>query len=747
MGLFRAFRSRILYKIILPFLLLTLLVAIAGSTVAFLFIVGNAQERLNNQLAQVGRTASDSIVQQENTNLVFLRELTFAPANPEHNTPAVADAVEAGNIDGLAQALDPYFRISKERGARVDRLVIFDRTGRSLIDWDRSNNDPSNATRTSNPARDLQLLWFVPRILAGTSDGYGDKFSGLLDMGDGPRYLFTVAPIKKGEQIVGGAIIAVRVEELLRDLSARSQSAIMTVYQSDDGQAFASTVTPANGIAALNVRPALVEPVRKLQVTQEQSIFDIVPVNERNYQMAYVPLRVRNEVIGLMSVALAADYVVGPWADARLPLIGLTIMLMLAIIALGIFIARMITRPLEELVATAQAVTAGDLERRSQVRSRDEVGALSVSFNNMTAHLLDLYRTVRAEAGQRAAVFESITDGIAVCDRKGTILEINRAMRQFLNLEDDQPPPARFSDIELCPLSDTALAFDGARTPDLFQLGERVVRLSVAQVVVEDDAQLGSLYMLQDLTSEVAIDRAKTNFIGSISHELRTPLTVLGGNADLLIRGLVGPVNNEQRELLEGIRIHAVQMTALVNNVITIAGLESGTLTVELEELELNDVLDTALRPIRKLTNAKGLELTIDLPDQLPKILADEHQLKIVFQQLLDNAQRYTEAGSVTVRAYIEASTMRVDIIDTGTGIDPALQERLFTRFVRGVKDNSATERGIGLGLAIAKELIERQNGRLWLAETSQLGSTFSFVLPLANVAPHYDNLDLATAA
>src|SRR5206468_7414353 len=104
------------------------------------------------------------------------------------------------------------------------------------------------------------------------------------------------------------------------------------------------------------------------------------------------------------------DYVTGPWSDAGVPLTILTITLMLAIIGLGIFIARQITRPLEELVSTAQAVTNGDLERRSNVQGGDEVGMLSHSFNEMTGHLLDLYRAVRGEASQRAAIVESITD-------------------------------------------------------------------------------------------------------------------------------------------------------------------------------------------------------------------------------------------------------------------------------------------------------------------------------------------------
>src|SRR2546423_1456651 len=139
MRLVEELRSHLQYKIILPFLLLSLLVALAGSAVSFLIITGSAQERLNNQLVQVARAASDTLVNQESANLLFLREAAFAGPNVQTGAPAVADALAADNTTGLTQALDPYFRVSVQRpGVRVDRLIAFDSAGRSLLDWERA---------------------------------------------------------------------------------------------------------------------------------------------------------------------------------------------------------------------------------------------------------------------------------------------------------------------------------------------------------------------------------------------------------------------------------------------------------------------------------------------------------------------------------------------------------------------------------------------------------------------------------
>lgn len=740
-------RSHIQYKIIVPFLLLTLLVALAGSAVAFLLITGTAQDRLNNQLAEVARTASDNIVGLESANLQFLREMAFAGANPQTGAPAVAAALSDGDRTGLEQALEPYYRVSTQRqGIRADRMIVFDAHGRSLLDWEHSPNG-GDGQRVSRDPRNITQLWFVPRILQGSQDTLGDKFAGLLDLGDTTtNYFFTVAPVKQADRIVGGIIIATRLDTLLSDLRENSLAAIVTVYRADSGHAFASSQIPTAGLAKLDVRPELVSGIRDINVAEQQSVFNIERVNEREYQFAYAPLRIRGDVVGLISVALSTDYVTGPWSDAQLPLIVLTVVLMLAIIGLGTIVARQITQPLRELVATAQAVTAGDLDRRSQVHSQDEVGILSRSFNDMTEHLLDLYRVVQADAQQRAAIVESITDGIMVCDPHGEVIVVNRAMRTLLGLSEAQPAPRRFEQLMLRQLDESVMTFGDAHTADLFNLGDKVVRVNAAPVVDEDGTRIGDVYVLQDLTREVAIDRAKTNFISTISHELRTPLTVLGGSSDLLLRGLVGPLDEDQRALIEGMRKHTQNMTTLLNNMITLAGIESGSLQFEVEALSLRHVLDEVLWSQRPAIKLKGLDLVVHIPESLPYVLADMQQLRNVLQQLIDNARRYTSDGKITVTAEQQDMIVKVDVSDTGPGISDDLSAHLFTRFTRGAEGINSSERGIGLGLAISKLLIEQLGGTIWLDNTSEQGSTFSFTLPCVQEEMQSDK-EFATAA
>lgn len=733
MLLLNELRSKIQYKIILPFLALTLLVALAGSSLALLVITGSAQERLNNQLAQTARDASDLIVQIEQANLAYLREIAFAAPNPFTDAPAVADALAAADQPALERAIDPFFQVGRERGIRVDRLIVFDRSGRSLIDWERRPGG-TPLERDVAPSADLSGLWFVPRILTGSTDPLGDKFAGLIQIDGERHYLYTVAPVVQDDKVVGGVIVAFNLDLLLRELNARLQAAFISVHQAGDGAAFASTAAGGD-LAQLQASPELLARVAEMAEAElDQGVFDTLDVNLRSYQFAYAPLRVRGAMIAVFSVALSSDYVIGPWSDFRLPLVALSLTLMAAIIGIGVLVAGQITRSLRNLASTAEAVIGGDLERRSTVESRDEVGTLATSFNAMTSHLLELYGTVRTEASQRAAIFESIADGIVVSDTAGVILLVNPALRELIGIGPDDPIPPTVSDLRLQSLETTPLSFGDRGSPDLFRLRERIIRLTRSAIRSEGQEEMGFVYVLQDMTSEVAVDRAKTNFIATISHELRTPLTVIGGASDLLLSGVGDPPTENQRPLLESIRDYTRTTTSLINNIITIASLDAGTISFVLEPIRLAELLRDLEIGARRTAGARGLELLFDLPADLPPLLADPVQIPLVLRQLLDNACRYTERGTVRLSALAEADLVQIEISDTGPGIQPALQPQLFERFTRGAQGINSTERGIGLGLAIARELVERQGGRIWLAETSAAGTTFRMTFAQANV-------------
>lgn len=733
--LIKELNSQLRYQIIGPFLLLTILVGVAGSLVVFFLVAGSLQERFDNQLANTTRATNDALIAQEQANVDFLREVAFAQRNETTNAPGVAEALAANNVQGLQQALDPFFRVGISRsGVRLDRLIAFNTKGQTVSDFELPASGYSSDYIT-HASLDLSGAPFTQRVLSGTADSRGDKYANLIEFGDtSTLYFATIAPVRNGDQVVGGLIAAMRADSLLTSLSARSQAAGITLYDPSGrviASSFGSDITPMS-LELLNAFEANSDPFGK-------SLYSVQEISGREYQFAYVPLTIRSSTVGILAPALSRDYVMDTWADTRGPIIAITLLLIVLIFTVGIWIAQRISKPIEELARTAEAITSGDLTRRAYVPAENEIGRLARSFNEMTEHLVRLFGQVQAESSQRAAIVESITDGIIVCDDQGRIMLVNRATRRFLGLSDDDRLPTQLSDIPLNELVEGVPGFGTQRAQRLYTLGDYIVRASLEPVIGADGVRRGYVCVLQDMTDEVMVDRAKTNFIGTISHELRTPLTVIRGNADLLLRGLAGPMDDEQKVFVDSIRQHASNMTSLISNVIVIAGLDSGSLGTNLEPVEVLRPIEEAAWPLQAMIKAKGLNFRIEVPEEVPQVLADFDQVRMIMHQLIDNARRYTSEGGIVVRVKSMGDHAQVEVEDTGRGISPDMQEQVFLRFIRGdgVSEGiNSTERGIGLGLAICKQLVERQGGTIWVTSTPGQGSTFYFTLRYANATP-----------
>ncbi|MFN3374448.1 MAG: sensor histidine kinase, partial [Chloroflexus sp.] len=269
------------------------------------------------------------------------------------------------------------------------------------------------------------------------------------------------------------------------------------------------------------------------------------------------------------------------------------------------------------------------------------------------------------------------------------------------------------------------------RSERVIQVGNRFLTVSRAPVLLANDTLSGEVIVLHDITSAIQIDRAKTDFIATISHELRTPLTIIRGYVDLMLRQATPAFDATQREMLEQVKESTIQMSHLINNAIMVASLDAGKIETRLQAITLAPVVEAALRPLRAAFHARGVQVMLALPDDLPLVIADRELLQHVLGQLLDNARRYVPQGRVIVSAGVEAHDIWLAVSDTGPGIPEDVIGRLFTRFQR-VDGNNSTQRGGGLGLAIARQLIELQGGTIAVTSIPGQGSTFTIRLRCA---------------
>jgi putative nucleotidyltransferase with HDIG domain len=366
--------ARIRWKIVAPYVVLTLIVAFAGTYMATNLVSGSLEDRFDNQLAESARVTSDAVVRRERQHLEVLRTVAF--------TGGVPESLAASDGAALRALVEP---IAANSG--TEYVEVFDASGRRLLGL--SLDDASTLTYGAmTGSSDRASLALVQRVLQGRDDALGDKFAQLVQLGEGPA-LYTAGPIYSGDQIAGVVLIGSSLESLLPAIK-REALADVTFYGLDAG-VLASTFSQDDGDANLSPRNANMTPDSVAGLRESRSLYG------RGFDLLYGELRIREETVGAFSIALPSSFISSASSDTRWAMMAVFGAATAAVLGVGILIAQGVTAPLIKLVRTARAVTAGDLSVRSGFRSRDEVGTLASSFDIMTERLANTHlQTIRA---------------------------------------------------------------------------------------------------------------------------------------------------------------------------------------------------------------------------------------------------------------------------------------------------------------------------------------------------------------
>ena len=242
--------------------------------------------------------------------------------------------------------------------------------------------------------------------------------------------------------------------------------------------------------------------------------------------------------------------------------------------------------------------------------------------------------------------------------------------------------------------------------------------------------------------------RFKDDFLSHVSHELRSPLTAIKQFTSILLGGVAGELNTEQREYQQIVLKNIGQLQAMIDDLLEVTRLETGKLTVEPERVSVANAVTDSFNTLQGTARAKGVTLSYDLPSDLPSAYADHTRLRQILIILLDNAIKFTpDGGAVTIRARLgpdDPHFVLLEVSDTGCGISPEITERIFERLYQVADGIQASRKGLGLGLYICKELVTRQGGDIWVKRGPQEGATLSFTLPVcsldASIAPLLKN-------
>ena len=422
------------------------------------------------------------------------------------------------------------------------------------------------------------------------------------------------------------------------------------------------------------------------------------------------------------------------------------ITLLLSIVVTA-WLTKVVITPAENLTETVRQIGAGKLDLKIDVLSDDEIGQLSREFNKMTERLKRFEQMnieqILSEKRKSEAIVASISDGLIVTDAMMNILHINHVFADLLGIDERMAVgvPARsvIKDgriISLIGASTEERPIPGDQQLNYLQFdrGDKVAffRPKVTTIIDSEEHLYGVLTLLQDVTQFKELDRMKSDFIATLSHEFRTPLTSINMSVDILSHGILGPLNERQKELIDVAREDCFRLTKLARELLQLSKLESGKVQRRDEELDVRVLVESALKPLGLQFQEKNVRLTTNISGRLPRLVADEQQVSSVITNLVTNALRYTNPGGevlVTVREGHQS--LRFDVKDTGIGIAKDHLENIFDKFVQVKHTSDSTPGSVGLGLAIAKEIVGQYGGRIWAESEPGEGSTFSFTLPI----------------
>lgn len=401
--------------------------------------------------------------------------------------------------------------------------------------------------------------------------------------------------------------------------------------------------------------------------------------------------------------------------------------------------------PLYALRENMKAVKEGNINQQTPIETQDELGELSMEFNNMTKRLMQFEQStlgrVIAEKNKSLAIVKSISDPIIVLDTNYKVLLINNALEDLFEIKEEDALNKYFLEVitngELYDYIQSAYKTHH-EVPEnkvmYFKFNDKDFYFNVVVTVLSDSENnsAGMVVLFQNITGIKQVEKIKSDFIATVSHEFKTPLTSLMMGTSLINEESIGALNHQQKDIITAIKEDSEKLLSLVNNLLILSKIESNNSIFNMEANSINEIIEESMKGFMEQAKNSGVDLNCKLNKDIPKVKADFEKVTWVINNLISNALKFTKAGdSILISAFRNQDKLCVSVKDTGIGIPEEYREKIFDKFVQ-VKQGDDASRGTGLGLAIAKEIVEAHGGEIWCESQLSAGSEFLFTLPIA---------------
>ncbi len=400
----------------------------------------------------------------------------------------------------------------------------------------------------------------------------------------------------------------------------------------------------------------------------------------------------------------------------------------------GYFLSSTISSPIANLTRKAEHFATGDFETKITVRSHDEIGKLSDTFNYMAQELKSSITALSDEKEKLESILRYMTDGIMAFDRSGNVLHINKAAAKMLKISENDNISFNefFKPLVSVTIEEIYFKSKSGISKD-FQIGDKSLKAFFVVTGLDKSLkhQSSVIAVIHDNTELEKLEMNRREFVANVSHELKTPLTTVKSYAETIL-STDGIPREMQSSFLETIISEADRMNRLVYDLLLLSKLNYTNNQLEKDPIDIKALIGDILRRMHLAMEEKKQTLSVSISDNLPKVAGSRDKLEQVFVNLISNAVKYTDdGGNITVYAGEMYNYVFVKVIDTGMGIPKEDLPFIFDRFYRVDKARSRQAGGTGLGLAIAKEIVEAHGGKISVTSNVGEGTEFTINLPV----------------
>jgi PAS domain S-box-containing protein len=340
------------------------------------------------------------------------------------------------------------------------------------------------------------------------------------------------------------------------------------------------------------------------------------------------------------------------------------------------------------------------------------------------------------ERDKTLTIINSFVDSLIILDEKGKIISINPEAEKTLKLKSEKllkKPISALVDFPKAKQIASRLAggLSGISKEEITLEKDVIQELSVIPLNFGKN-KIGHLIILHDISREKMVETMKTEFVSLVAHQLRTPLTIVKWSMGMLKKGSFGEINEKQDEIIGRIIFNNDRMISLVNNLLNITRIEEGRYLYQTTPINLTDIVNYVLKSYKDEITKRKISVEFKEPKDFPKTLLDDEKIKLVVQNLIDNALKYSpQEGKIIISLSNDKKNIEFKIEDFGIGIPDTQQKKIFTKFFRGDNANKVDTTGSGLGLFLTQNIVNAHNGKIWFESEEGTGTTFHFSLPI----------------